>query len=281
MHDAVVIGAGPNGLVAANLLADAGWHVVVLETNPEPGGAVASAGHLGPQWTLDVCSAFYPLAAASPVMEQLELERHGLRWRHAPAVLGHPLPDGSAAVIHRDPTRTAETLEDRCAGDGDAWLDLCRLWQGIRTEVLGALFTPFPPVRALARLGARLRTGGALRLARLAAMPVRRMASERFSGPGPAALLAGSALHADLAPESAGSALYGWLMTMLAQDVGFPVPEGGAGELTAALVRRLVAQGGTVLCNHEVVEVEVRGGRAVGVRTADGERFAARRAVLA
>lgn len=91
--DAVVIGAGHNGLVAANLLADAGWDVLVLEATPYVGGAVRTAELTEPGFRHDVFSAFYPLSAVSPVIRGLTLERYGLRWRHAPAVLAHVLPD--------------------------------------------------------------------------------------------------------------------------------------------------------------------------------------------
>ncbi len=91
-HDAVVIGAGPNGLVAANHLVDAGWSVLLLEAQPEVGGAVRSAEDVHPGFVHDTFSAFYPLAAASDTIASFRLEDHGLRWTHAPAVLGHPLP---------------------------------------------------------------------------------------------------------------------------------------------------------------------------------------------
>src|SRR6478752_3993423 len=87
--DAVVIGAGPNGLVAANHLADAGWRVLVLEAQPEPGGAVRSAELTKPGFVHDRFSAFYPLALASPVLRSLRLEDHGLRWCFAPLVVAH------------------------------------------------------------------------------------------------------------------------------------------------------------------------------------------------
>ena len=102
--DAVVIGAGPNGLVAANALADAGWDVLLLEAQPDVGGAVRSSAEVtAPGFTTDLFSAFYPLAAASPIIRDLHLEQHGLQWSNAPDVLAHPLPDGRCAVLSTDP----------------------------------------------------------------------------------------------------------------------------------------------------------------------------------
>ncbi|MFJ8780845.1 phytoene desaturase family protein [Streptomyces sp. NPDC102476] len=281
MPDAVVIGAGPNGLVAANLLADAGWSVEVLEEQPEPGGAVRHDHGVDPAYVSDVFSAFYPLAAASPVLTALGLDRYGLRWSHAPSVLAHPLSDGSCALLDRDIATTAASLEAFAPGDGAAWRRLHDVWESLHPDILDALFTPFPPVRATARLARRLRAAGGLRVARTLVLPVRRMGEEEFRGQGGRLLLAGNALHADLAPESAGSGGFGWLMAMLGQTYGFPVPVGGSGALTEALARRLEAQGGRIRCGQRVERIVVRGGRAVGVRTAAGDAVVARRAVLA
>lgn len=121
MPDAVVIGAGPNGLVAANLLADAGWSVEVLEAQQEPGGAVRSDRGVHPDYVSDLFSAFYPLAAASPVLARLDLAAEGLRWSHAPRVLAHPLRVGRCAVLERRVQETASGLDRFASGDGDAW----------------------------------------------------------------------------------------------------------------------------------------------------------------
>ncbi|WP_404950613.1 NAD(P)/FAD-dependent oxidoreductase [Streptomyces sp. ARC12] len=281
MPDAVVIGAGPNGLVAANLLAAAGWSVEVLEAQPEPGGAVRSDRGVHPDYVSDLFSAFYPLAAASPVLGGLELQEEGLEWSRAPRVLAHPLPDGRCAVLERGARETAAGLDVFAAGDGAAWLDLYATWTRLGPDILRALFTPFPPVRATVRLAAKLRAAGGLRLARTMVLPVRRVGEEEFRGEGARLLLAGNALHADLGPEAAGSGGFGWLMSMLGQTYGFPVPVGGAGALTTALVRRLERHGGVVRGGERVDEIVVRAGRAVGVRTASGESVPASRAVLA
>src|SRR5690242_7063625 len=117
--DAVVIGGGHNGLVSAALLADHGWDVVVLEAQDTAGGAVRSA-ELVPGYRMDLFSAFYPMAGASPALRGLGLEDHGLRWSRAPIVYGHPRgpEDTDAAVVHPDAEITAEALARRDSRDG-------------------------------------------------------------------------------------------------------------------------------------------------------------------
>jgi phytoene dehydrogenase-like protein len=155
------------------------------------------------------------------------------------------------------------------------------LWRRLDPHLIDAMFTPFPPIKAAVAMAAKLRGAGGLRTARFLTLPVRRLAEEEFTGPGPGLLLAGCALHTDLLPESATSSGFGWLMAMLGQQYGWPVPVGGAGALTAALVRRLESVGGSVQCGMRVDKVVVREGRAVGVRTADGQLHSASKAVLA
>ncbi|MBA3780373.1 MAG: NAD(P)/FAD-dependent oxidoreductase [Nocardioides sp.] len=280
-YDAVVVGAGPNGLVAANRLADAGWSVLLLEQQADVGGAVRSQRDVHPDFVHDTFSAFYPLAAVSPSIRSFGLENHGLEWTHAPAVLGHPTRDGRWALQHRDRQLTAGWLDEAHGGDGQLWLDLCTVWDQLGDQILGALLTPFPPVRSGLGALARLRRAGGLDLVKTFLTPVADLGRERFGGDGPGLLLAGNAGHSDIPLESPGSGLFGILMTMLGQTVGFPVPVGGAGELSQALARRFESLGGETRCGQTVTEIVVDGGRARGVITADGERIAARRAVVA
>lgn len=284
-YDAAVVGAGPNGLVAANLLVDAGWSVVVLEATETPGGAVRlGTDHPATGFTADLFSSFYPLAAASPVIKGLGLEEHGLRWVHAPKVLAHVMDDGRAAVLSRDLDVTAASVESFGAGDGAAWRRWAELWREIEEPVLDALLNPFPPVRPGLAIARRLGAARALRLARTAVLPVRRFAHEEFRGDGAAMLVAGNAMHTDLGPESAGSALYGLLLVMLGQQHGFPVPEGGSGRLTDALVARLRSRGGELRCSAPVTSVDLgisSDDGVTGVRLASGEQVLVSRAVLA
>ncbi len=278
--EAVVIGAGPNGLVAANLLADRGWDVLVCEAASTPGGAVRSEALIEPGFVNDVFSAFYPLGAASPVIRSLQLERFGLRWRRAPYALAHPTLDGTCPVLSTDMEETAASLDAFAPGDGDAWRALFARWQRLRGGLIDGLFTPIPPLRATARLALASRHDGPLRLARFALLPARRLVTEEFTSPQARRLFTGSAMHADLSPDQTLSGFFGFVLNCLGQEIGWPVPEGGAGRLTDALVARLQAKGGRVRCNAPVDRVLISDGRASGVR-AGGEEIAATRAVLA
>ena len=280
MVDAVVIGAGHNGLVAANLLADAGWDVRVLEATAQAGGSVRTAELTRPGFRSDVFSAFYPLGVASPVLRRLQLEKYGLEWVHAPLVLAHPLADGRCAVLSRDPAETAASLDAFADGDGAAWDRLFQRWLQIRDPVMSGLFSLFPPVRAGLGLATRMRPRDLLRLARFALLPVRRLAEEEFRGAGGGLLLGGNALHADIGPEAPGSGFFGFLLCGLGQEVGFPAVQGGAGQLTAALVRRLESRGGSVEYDAPADALEIRNNRAVAVRNVDGQVVPVRRAVI-
>ncbi len=280
-YDAVVVGAGPNGLVAANHLLDAGWSVLLLEAQQKVGGAVASDRGVHPDYVHDTFSAFYPLAATSRTIQRFELERQGLVWEHAPAVLGHCLPSGEWALLHRDREVTAALMDEQHPGDGAAWLDTCAEWDRIGGAIVDALISPFPPVRAGLRALAHLPGVGGMELVRQLLMPAADLGRHRYGGFAPRILVAGNAGHADIPLNAPGSGLMGLLMTMLGQTVGFPVPRGGAGELARALADRFRSGGGEVRCEAEVTAIEVVDGRAVAVQVRGGERYAARHAVVA
>ncbi|MGN6160687.1 MAG: phytoene desaturase family protein [Marmoricola sp.] len=279
--DAVVVGAGPNGLVAANALLDKGWSVLVLEAQPQVGGAVRSADDVHPGFIHDTFSSFYPLAAASAAIQRFQLERHGLRWAHAPAVVAHPRQDGSWALLHRDREITAGLMEEQHPGDGAAWLEMCAEWDRIGDALVGGLVTPFPPVRQGLRALTKLPSVGGLGFVRSLLSPAVEMGRTRFGGDAPRLLLAGNAAHADIPLDAAGSGLMGLLLVMLGQTVGFPVPEGGAGNLARALARRVESLGGEIRCSSAVTRVLVEGGRATGVLTEHGDRHFARQGVIA
>jgi phytoene dehydrogenase-like protein len=279
--DAIIIGAGHNGLVAANLLADAGWDVLVVEATEHPGGAVRSGHVTAPGYLSDLFSSFYPLGYASPVLKGLDLHEHGLKWVTAPDALTHLLPDGRAATISRDITRTMASMETFAAGDGERWRAAYTEWSELSHHLVGSLLGAFPPVRHGLGLARQVGLGGGLRLARRLMLPARKLGAELFRGEGARMALAGCTLHTDLSTDEAGGGLLGWLLAMLAQESGWPVPEGGAQRITDALVSRLEARGGRIIYRAPVTKVLIAQDRAMGVRTADGTNHRARRAVLA
>ena len=272
--DAVVIGAGHNGLVAANLLADAGWDVVVCEATEHLGGAVRSAEVTSPGYLSDLFSAFYPLSAASPVLRALELDRYGLHWTHAPSVLAHVFPDDRCAVLSRDLDQTAASVAEFAAGDGAAWRQLVGRMGG---DPAAADRRPVHPA-AGARAGhpaagpARRRRCAADGPAGPAAGPparrgaVRRARARRCCWPA-------TPCTPTCRPRGPAARIYGWLLAMLGQSYGFPVPVGGAGMLTQSLATRLAARGGTIrLASPGRVDRGAgrhRGGRPAGLRRAD------------
>jgi phytoene dehydrogenase-like protein len=280
MSDAVVIGAGQNGLVAANMLADRGWEVTVLEEAPEPGGAVRSGELIEQGYVHDWFSAFYPFALASPHIQGLELERWGLRWLTSRVAVAHPASDGLCPLVSLDIEETAASLDTFAPGDGDAWRSLYELWERVRDDALGAFFSPFPPLAPVLSLARVLGPRELMRFARFSLLPVRRMGEETFRAEGGTRMLAGNALHADVSPETPLSGVFGWVLCSLAQQHGFPAVEGGAGNLTAALVRRLESRGGRVLCGERATRIECRAGKATAVLTGS-ERYPATRAVIA
>ena len=155
------------------------------------------------------------------------------------------------------------------------------LWDRVGDQLVTGLLTPFPPVRVLPRLALNLRRAGGLDLVKTLLTPVASLGNQLFGGDHPRLLLSGNAGHADIPLDAPGSGLMGTLMSMLGQTVGFPVPAGGAGQLAAALADRFASLGGEIRVSSAVDQVLVEHGRAIGVRTADGQVLRARHAVVA
>jgi phytoene dehydrogenase-like protein len=274
MVDAIVIGSGPNGLVAAAELARRGWQVLVLEAKDRPGGAVYSQEFTLPGFVHDVGAAFFPFAFASPAFRRLDLGGVGLQWRHGRRDSCHPAPDGSCASIARD-----LDLSEQSFGpvDGPSWRRLAVWARDMGDRLTAALLAPLPGIRPAWRLGVR-------NLCRFGIRAIRSPAgwsASYFQTEAARRVIPALALHVDLGPEDLAGAGLGLVLALLAATAGFPVPVGGARSIMQALVRRLEEKGGVLQLGTHVDEVLVRQGRAVAVRTHRGEEIAARRAILA
>jgi phytoene dehydrogenase-like protein len=274
-YDAVVIGSGPNGLVAAITLARGGRSVLVVESATTLGGSIATEELTLPGFHHDVFSAVHPAAVASPVLAELELERHGLRWIHPELAMAHPLPDGRAGVLSRDLSRTRHSLDGLGAGDGRRWQALVapylRHWEAVRATMLAG----FPPVGGAVKLVAGLKPQGALDFARLLMMSAEGLASEVFTGEG-AAWLYGSSLHGDAPLDAAGSAISGVHLNLLGHAVGWPSAEGGAARIADAMVACLRELGGHTRTSAGAQHIHAHRGRVTGVTLAGGETVQAR-----
>jgi phytoene dehydrogenase-like protein len=232
--DAVVVGAGPNGLTAAITLARTGLSVHVYEAAAGVGGGARTAELTLPGCWHDLCSAVHPLGAGSPALCAFPLEKYGLTWVQPPLPLAHPVPGGTAATLSRSVEETAASL----GRDGAAYRRLVGpfigRWDALAPDVLRAPLASWPrdPL-LLARFGLRAGAPAAL-LARL------------FRGEPARGLLAGLAAHAMAplgAPATGGIAL---LFALAAHEVGWPFPRGGAQALSDALADYLGALGGRI-----------------------------------
>ena len=232
-YDAVVVGAGPNGLAAAITLARKFRSVLLVEAKETVGGGTRSAELTLPGFIHDVCSAVQPLALSSPFFRQLELHRHGLEWIHPEIPLAHPFGDGEALCLHRSLEATADAL----GPDGRAYREMLQPFVENHERLLSDVLKPLPipehPI-LMARFGLQ-----ALRSAR-------NLAEAKFRSARVRALFAGLAAHAMIPLDQAATAAFGILLAVLAHGVGWPIVKGGSQKLADALADCFREKGGEI-----------------------------------
>jgi phytoene dehydrogenase-like protein len=243
--DAIVVGAGPNGLAAAITLARAGRSVRVYEAAPHVGGGTRTEELTLPGYRHDVCATIIPLALASPFFRTVDLVARGVEFVHPDAPFAHPLDGGRAAVVERSIAATAAGLGEP---DGRAWQRLFgRLTQA--ADDLGEEL--FRPVVHVPRHPLSL-----LRFASPAVRSAAGLARSRFQDPPAQALFAGAAAHAMLRLDRPLSASFGLVLATYAHAVGWPMVRGGVAALADALAGELMSLGGEIVTQHHVTSVD-------------------------
>jgi phytoene dehydrogenase-like protein len=232
-YDAIVVGAGPNGLAAAVVLARGGLSVLLIEGAAEIGGGARTEALTLPGFAHDVCSAVHPLAAASPLFSALPLADHGLEWIEPPIALAHPLDSDPPALLARDVETTVRSL----GVDGDAYRSLVeplgRDWSRLAPDILAPLHAPAHPI-LLARFGMR------------AIQSAARLVRRAFSGAQAPALFGGIASHALQPLSHLGTAAIALVLIAAGHRVGWPIPRGGSARIARALGLYFTQLGGRI-----------------------------------
>ena len=274
--DVIVVGSGPNGLVAANIMSRRGFRVLVLEANPRrPGGALGSEELTRPGFVHDVGAAFFPFAKQSPAFRELDLAQAGVKWLNLPFESCHPALDGSYACIARDAELTAAhfgTLRD-----GEAWRKLAASHAQMEPALLEFLLGPFPTFTPALQLGLANLGKILWRFARSGANFSRSL----FQSEAARRVLPSFGLHVDVGPDDWFGSGLSYMVGMTASTFGCAIPAGGAQSITNALVTLLESCGGRLRLGARVTKIVVANGRAAAVRLENGEELRARLGVIA
>lgn len=237
-YDAVVVGAGPNGLAAAITLQKTGLSVLLLEAKATIGGGLRTEELTLPGFRHDVCSAIHPMAVASPFLQSLPLEQFGLQYIHPPVCVAHPLDGGDAALLYRSLNRTATLLEK----DGNVYHKLydplVRHWPDIAADALAPLTIPRHPLY-MAQFG-------------LHAMTPATILARRFATTKAKALWAGVAAHAITPLSSVASSAIGLVLTIAGHTTGWPLPKTGSAAIAHAMAAYFESLGGKIETNTPV-----------------------------
>ena len=237
--DAVVVGSGPNGLMGALVLAEAGHRVLVVEAADRVGGALRTEELTLPGFRHDVGATVLPLAMASPAFRGRALP--GLDWAHPAVPAGHPLDDG-AVLVYRDVARTADAL----GRDARAWRRTVGKAAAAGDRLVDALLSPLSPSAAVHALGPLARYGAA------GILPATALGRSAFRTERGRAVLAGMSAHSVLSLHRPITAGYGVFMSALAHHVGWPLVRGGSERLAEAIAARLVELGTEIRTGHRV-----------------------------
>ena len=286
LYDAVVVGAGHNGLAAALRLADKGWRVAVVEAKAEPGGAVKTREVTLPGFRHDLGAMNLSMFAGSPFFtaHKEALLGHGLEFVPAEDCFATVFRDGTHLGVSRSLEKTLAGISALSAADAKSWSDLLARFGKDAPHLFALLGSRMPSWEAFKVVWKAWRAEGSAwaydTLKMLLATP-RDFLDARFEHPKVKAMMAAWGLHLDFAPDVAGGALFPYLECMINQSFGMVIGKGGADVIVKAMTGALKAKGGELLLGAPVTRIDVEGGAARGVTLADGRKLQARRAVIA
>ena len=285
-YDAIVVGAGINGLAAALHLATRGWSVAVIERSDLPGGAVKTREITLPGFRHDLYAMNLSLFAGSPFFaaHKDRLLSNGLGLVSADRCFATAFPDGSWLGVERNLEATASRIAALNTSDAERWRVMSAAFGKDAPHLFALLATPMPSLQAARAHFRAWRARGTAWIAetvRLLVSSPREWADENFANAKLKAMLAVWGMHLDFSPDCAGGALFPYLEAMADQSFGMALGHGGADAIISALTRGIAEAGGTVRLGKSVQKVLVDGGTASGVMLADGERIDAKRAVIA
>ncbi len=242
-YDAIVVGAGPNGLAAAITLQQQGLSVLLLEARATIGGGMRSAQLTLPGYIHDVCSAIHPMAVSSPFFKQLPLNKFGLEFINPTFAAAHPFDDGKASILHMSIKETAASLGIDASAYEQLLKPLQKDFHHIFPFILGPLRFPRHPL-AMANFGFR------------ALQPAVLLAHTMFQTKEAKGLLAGMAAHAMLPLSQPATAAVALVLMMAAHHKNWPIPKGGSQAIADALAAYFLSLGGTIQTNTNVTSLK-------------------------
>ena len=283
--DAVVVGAGHNGLAAAVHLLARGWSVAVVEAKGEAGGAVKTREVTLPGFRHDLCAMNLSMFAGSPFFATYkdDLFAQGLALAPAADCFASVFRDHTYLGVSTDLEKTARGIAALSPRDADAWRDMVARFGSDAPHIFGLLGSPMPSLAAAKTVWSAWRAKGTAWVydtARLLLATPRDFLDAHFESPKLKAMMAAWGMHLDFAPDVAGGALFPYLESMANQAFGMVIGGGGADTIIKALTGVIKAKGGEIRLNAPVTAIETSNGTATGVRLADGTRITAKRAVV-
>lgn len=284
-YDAIFIGGGHNALAAAAILSRKGWSVGIFEKNSIVGGAIQTRELTLPGFRHDLAAMNLSLFAGSPFYQEFasELVRHGLEFVPAGDCFASVFPDGKWLGISSDMEKTCARISRVSPEDAQKWREMVAEFCDISPHLFGLLGSPMTRWSLVKSATRAWRSGGwkfVAKLIRLFLLSPRQFLDENFQSDHLKVTLAAWGMHLDFPPDQSGGALFPYLEGMANQSHGMVIGKNGADTMILALTGMISAARGEIHTDAEVVEIITKGGRATGVRLANGTHVEAKKAVI-